>query len=150
MRDLYNNLAVVEAIAPATYDADNTPVAIDLREFKSAMLSLQIGVGGITFTGTNKVEFKLTHADLKVNGGEPEAGDYVAVTQDDVQGVTVASGGIIKSLTAAHAAASLTRVGYIGHKSFLKLLADFSGTHAAGTPISAVVQAQPFTLPVAA
>jgi hypothetical protein len=150
MRDLFNNLAVVEAIAPATYAADNTPVAIDVRNLASAMLTIQAGIGGITFSGTNKIEFKLSHADLKADGSEPDAGDYVAVTQDDVQGVTVDSGGIVLALTAAHAASTLTRVGYIGHKSFLKLLADFGGTHGTGTPISAVLQGKPFTLPVAA
>jgi hypothetical protein len=150
MRDLYNNLSVVEAIAPATYAADNTPVAIDVRNLASAMLTLQVGAGGITFSGTNKIEFVLTHADPKADGSAPDSGDYVAVTQDDVQGVTVASGGIILSLTAAHAASTLNRVGYIGHKSFFKLLADFGGTHGTGTPIAAAVQGKPFTLPVAA
>lgn len=150
MRDLYSNLQVVEAIAPATYAADNSPVAIDLRNLAAAMLSLQIGVGGITFSGSNKVEFVLTHADPKADGSAPDAGDYVAVTQDDVQGVTVASGGVILALTAAHVSPTLNRVGYIGHKSFLKLLADFSGTHGTGTPIAATLQGRPFTLPVAA
>lgn len=150
MRDLFSNLAVVEAIAPDVYSADNTPVALDIRNLSAALLSIQVGVGGITFTGTNKIEFKLTHADLKADGSAPDAGDYVPVSQDDVQGVTVGANGIVLAVTAAHAASTLTRVGYIGHKSFLKLLADFSGTHGAGTPIAASLQGRPFTLPVAA
>lgn len=150
MRDLYSNLAVVEAIAPAVYAADNTPVAIDLRNLAAAMLTLQVGGGGIVFSGTDKVEFVLTHADPKADGSAPDAGDFVAVTQSDVQGVTVTGSGIVMALTAVHAAATLTRIGYIGHKSFLKLLADFSGTHGTGTPIAATLQARPFTLPVAA
>jgi hypothetical protein len=150
MRDLYNNLSAVELIAPAAYAADNTPVAIDLRNLAAAMLTLQVGVGGIIFSDTNKIEFVLTHADPKADGIDPDAGDYIAVTQDDVQGATVTGSGIIMALTAAHAAATLNRIGYSGNKSFLKLLADFGGTHGAGTPIAATLQGRPFALPVAA
>jgi hypothetical protein len=45
---------------------------------------------------------------------------------------SVGTGGIVKSLIAAHAAADTTEVGYIGGKRYLKVLADFSGTHGTG------------------
>ena len=144
MRDLISNLGVKIAIPSASYDADNTPAAIDLRGFDSAVFAIHVGVGGITFTGSNKVEFKLTHADTA-------DGEYTAVTADDVQGVdSVGTGGIVKTLNAAHAAATVTKVGYIGGKPFAKLLADFSGTHVAATPIGAtVILSHPRTAPVA-
>jgi len=129
MRDIVSNVAVVNVIDPAVYSADNTPAAIDLLGFGSAMLAIHVGAGGITFTGTNKIEFKLTHSSDDVT--------YDAVTIDDVQGVaSVSAGGIVKALTAAHAAADVTKVGYVGHRRYLKLLADFSGTHGTGTPIA--------------
>lgn len=138
--DLYSNLAVDIALADAAYDADNTPAVIDLKGFAAALLVLSIGVGGITFTGTNKVEYKLTHANAKADGSAPDAGDYVAVTVNDLLGVaSVGTGGIIHSLMAAHAAATVHRFGYRGGKRYLKLLADFSGTHGVATPMSAVV-----------
>lgn len=132
MRDLFHNLGIAEAIPPAEYDADNTPAAIDLLGFESALLSIHIGVGGITFSGTNKIEFKLTHSD--------DDSSYSAVADADVIGLSsVGAGGIVLALTTAHAAASITRVGYVGGKRYLKLLADFSGTHGTGTPIAATV-----------
>lgn len=132
MRDLHNNIAVVEAIAPAALDDDNTPAAIDLQGYEAAEVAIHVGVGGITFTTTNKIEFKLTHSD--------DDSTYTAVTVSDVEGLSsVGTGGIVKSLTAAHAAATLTTLGYIGGKRYLKLLADFGGTHAVATPMSAVV-----------
>ncbi|WP_186397673.1 hypothetical protein [Stappia sp. TSB10GB4] len=144
MRDLISNLGVMIAIPPAAYDADNTPSAIDLRGFDGAVFAIHVGSGGITFSETNKVEFKLTHAD-------EEDGDYTAVTAADVQGVdTVGTGGIVKTLNAAHATATVTKVGYIGGKPFAKLLADFSGTHGAATPIGAtVILSHPRNAPVA-
>ncbi len=129
-QDISTTHSVIAAIAPAVLDADNTPAAIDLSNFDAAIIVLQVGVGGITFTTTNKVEFKLTHSD--------DDSTYTAVAQEDIKGVTVATGGIIKSLVAAHAAASLTKVGYHGGKKYLKLLADFGGTHSTGTAMSAV------------
>ena len=131
MKDIHSDLKVVSAIGAAVLSADNTPAAIDLQGYNAAEIVLSVGIGGITFSGTNKVEFKLTHSDDDTT--------YDAVEQNDVLGVTVASGGIIKSLVAAHAAAAVYRAGYRGGRRYLKLLADFSGTHGSGTPIAANV-----------
>ena len=131
MRDLSSQLGLAILLPAAVYSADNTPAAVDLSGFEAALIALSIGVGGITFSGTNKIEFKLTHSDDDVT--------YSDVDQGDVRGATVAAGGIVKSLVAAHAAPSVTKIAYMGGKRYLKLLADFSGTHGTGTPIDAIV-----------
>ncbi|SEI68417.1 hypothetical protein SAMN05518849_101548 [Sphingobium sp. AP50] len=131
MKDIHSAILAAVAIGNATLSADNTPAAIDLLGYDAAEILLAIGVGGITFSGTNKIEFVLTHSDDDVT--------YSAVETKDMLGVTVAAGGIIKSLIAAHAAAAAYRFGYKGGKRYLKLLADFSGTHGTGTPIAAIV-----------
>lgn len=141
-KDISKNLGVMFALAPAVYEDSNTPAAIDIGNFAAAILVLAIGVGGITFTADNKIVFKLTHS--------VDNSTYEAVAQEDVKGVTVGEGGVVKSLVAAHAAASVTKVGYHGGRRYLKLLAEFSGTHATGTPIAAVVVAgEPYVAPVA-
>lgn len=131
MQDMHSETSAAVAIETAVLSADNTPPAIDLQGFGAAEIILSIGAGGITFTGTNKIDFVLTHST--------DNSTYTAVTTADMLGVTVASGGIIKTLSAAHAAAAVYRYGYRGGRRYLKLLADFSGTHATGTPISAAV-----------
>jgi hypothetical protein len=132
MKDLHSIVAVDQLIPAATHEADNTPTAADLLGFESAEIVIAVGVGGITFTTSNKVEFKLTHSD--------DGANYEAVTVDDMLGLdSVGTGGIIHSLIAAHAAATVTKVGYRGGKRYLKLLADFTGTHAAGTPMAAIL-----------
>ena len=132
MKDLHSRIAIDQLIGAATLDDDNTPAAVDLLGFESAEICIAVGVGGITFTTTNKVEFKLTHSD--------DNSSYSAVTVSDMLGLdSVGSGGIIKSLVAAHSAADVSRCGYVGGKRYLKLLADFGGTHATGTPIAALV-----------
>lgn len=143
MRDFHSKMSLVVAIGAAALNADNTPAALDLKGYDAAEIALAIGVGGITFDGTNKIEFKLTHSDDNVT--------YTAVTDADMLGVTgIAAGGIIKALTAAHAAAAVYRYGYKGGKRYLKLLADFSGTHGTATPIAAtLIKLQGFSQPEA-
>lgn len=117
-------------IAAASYSADTTPPAVDLAQYEGCTIVLAIGAGGITFSGTNKVEFVLTESD--------DDSSYAAVAAEDVIGAPIAVvNGIIFALTAAHAAASVREIGYKGRKRYLKLLADFSGTHGSPTPISA-------------
>jgi hypothetical protein len=119
-------------LPPAEYDADNTPASFDNGTAQSCTIALQVGAGGITFSTTNKVEFKLTHSDAETTG-------FAAVTIDDVVGVaSVGTGGIVRALTAAHATPSVTLIGYKGRKRYLRLLADFSGTHGTATPLAAV------------
>ena len=129
-------------IPPASISADNTPAALDIGKHDACTILVCVGVGGITFSGTNKVEFKLTHSD--------DNSTYADVAQADVVGVTVGSGGIIRSLIEAHAAATVVECGYKGGKRYLKCLADFSGTHGTATPISVLaVRGLPLTAPTA-
>ena len=143
MKDLHSNVAALTLIGAAALAADNTPAAVDLQGYGSAEILLAIGTGGITFSGTNKIEFKLTHSD--------DDSSYDAVTAADLLGVdTVGEGGIVKALIAAHADPATYRFGYVGSRRYLKLLADFSGTHGTGTPIAAIaLLGQPQLAPVA-
>lgn len=133
MKDIHSGMLGIVAIGAALVAADNTPAAIDLQGYNGAEILLTVGVGGITFDATNKVEFTLTHSD--------DDSTYTAVTDTEMLGVSAISDGIIKSLVVAHGAAAVYRFGYVGNKRYVKLLANFSGTHGAGTPIAATVLA---------
>jgi hypothetical protein len=140
MQDIHTCLFVDTLIVNATYSADTTPVAVDLQTYDAAEILLAIGAGGITFSGTNKIEFVLTHSD--------DNSTYTNVADADLLGVTGTSNGIIKALTAALSSGGVFRFGYKGGKRYLKLLADFSGTHGTGTPIGAyVLKGEPFICP---
>jgi hypothetical protein len=146
MRDLANNISFVTALN-ATLAADATSAAIDLKGFDSACVAISVGIGGITFSSSNKVEFLLLHSKDDVT--------YTAVTADDVRLLTnadtsVGTGGIVRSLVAAHAAPTVAKVSYIGDRRYLKVTADFSGTHGTGTPICVnVVKGHPQSQPTA-
>lgn len=142
--DLKNDIKVSQAIAYGSYDADQASAAHDSMGFKGLTAIINVGVGGITFTDTNRIDFKMTHSDDDVT--------YVAVTDDDVildYGLTVGTGGIVKSLVAAHAAQDRTTVGYRGKKRYQKMTADFGGTHASPTPLGVDwVDSHPISKPV--
>ena len=118
-------------IAPATLAADNTPAAVSIERYECARVIVGVGVGGITFDATNKLEIKLREGDGTV-------GNHTAVDSSSIlmpSGLTLGSGGIIRSLVAAHAAATIYEYDYIGAQTYLSALADFSGTHGTGTPL---------------
>ena len=128
--DNTSDLKVVSALLPASYTTDQTSTALNTANYpyKALSLVLHLGIGGITFSATNRVDFKLTHSD--------DDDTYVAVDEGDVvlpYPDVVATGGIVKSLIAAHAAAESIVVGYRGKKQYVKVMTDFGGTHGAGT-----------------
>lgn len=133
--DTFKTKSVV-ALTPDSYDADNTPAAIDTLNWRGVTIRTNVGIGGITFSTTNKVEFKLTHSEDDVTYDAVEATDVVMP-----YGETLGSGGIIRSLIAAKAAADTVahQVGYVGKRRYLKILADFSGTHGTATPMAITV-----------
>jgi hypothetical protein len=147
MRDLNSNVKSVPSIVAEALAADNTEVTVDLQGYDSAVVEITVGVGGITFDATNKVEFKLTESN--------DDSTYNAVDDDDVDLTnsnitTVGTGGIVYSLIAAHAAGTAVNIGYTGNKRYLQLLADFSGTHGVATPIAAnIILGNPANGPVA-
>lgn len=141
-REMHSNVSSALLIAPSTPTADTTPVAVDLLGYHTALILLYIGIGGITFTGANKIDFVLEHSSDNTA--------WEAVSQSDVSGVTVASGGIVRALTAAKAAADIQEMSYVGNRRYIRLTADFSGTHGSGTPMTAfVVRARPEMSPAA-
>lgn len=141
--DLKNRLKIMDAIAFASLDADAASAALNTMGFKGLSALITVGIGGITFTTSNKVEFKMTHSD--------DDSSYSAVTDDEVlldlvasaavtgamgkSDLVVGTGGIVKSLIAAHAGLAHYLVGYRGKKQYVKITADFGGTHSSPTPM---------------
>ena len=144
-RDIHSLIAFAALLGPLSATATQTGSGVALGgDHQAFAVQLGIGVGGITFDATNKIEFKLQKS---TDGGST----YVDVTQADVRGVTVASGGIVKSLTAAHAAPSRTRIGLVrGDITHIKGIATHSGTHGTATPYEmTLIRANPLLGPAA-
>lgn len=141
MKDLHSHVAAIALLAAATYSADAASSGIDLAGYNSAEILLYIDDGGITFDATNKIEFVLEESD--------DNSTWTAVAAKDVLGVDSVTSGIIKALVAAHSE-GVYRFGYVGTKRYIRLTANFSGTHGTGTPICALlIKGHPELSPVA-
>lgn len=142
MREQHNTLKTVSAVTPGLYDADTVGQIVDRLGFGSVTFALQVGVGGITFTATNRIDALLEHSE------DGDAWSPVPAAQVVGQ-IGLADDGIVRSFRSAHAAPSVTRFGYIGDNRFTRLTADFNGTHGTATPVSAVaILGRPAQAPV--
>lgn len=128
MIDQKNSISVISTLTPAVRTADVTAAGVDGKGAASVTHLVHVGVGGITFDDTNKIEVIMEHSD--------DNSSYSVCAQADVlvdAGITVASG-IVKSFVVAHGAAEVYEIGYRGGKRYSRVKLEYSGTHGTGTP----------------
>ena len=112
MRSLEPNIGAVQAIAPAVLSATTTGSALDLKGFESA--ALVVNTGAIVSAGDFSI--KLQESDTTTPG------DFADIDAAHITGSTPAT----------LEANSVYRLGYIGHKRYLRAVA----TKAGGTSIA--------------
>jgi len=146
--DLVSNIRMPVGTVLATLDADANGPAVDTQLYKSVTLGWYVGIGGITFTSTNRLDIVIQESDDNSAWNEVVADDLILP-----YGLTygTAGSGIVKSYTAAKAAADTVYnlVGYRGKKRYCRLRLEFGGTHSSGTPIEIItLQGHPMHKPV--
>jgi len=130
MQDLSNNIKLVQSLAPAVRDADANGTGVDTQFYENVAIVVDTGAEGITLSSTNKIEFELEHSD--------DDSTYSDVESSDVNG-TVGSGGLILTLDDNAESPQISEIEYLGTKRYVRVVANFSGTHGTGTPCSAFV-----------
>lgn len=133
-----SNAQSILAVAFATVTATPTPVAIDLTDFGACTFEMFTGAGGITFTGTNRIDWKVEESDDNANWSA--AGDDALIL--DPGAAAPGGTGIVKSYTAAKASADtlIPTVGYRGKKKWARCTPVLGGTHATGTPVGCIAR----------
>lgn len=116
-------------LAPATRTTDAETAAIDTLDYQVVEIEIDVGIGGITFDGTDKLEIEVTKSDDNVTYVDAAAGDLLL----NGDAVTPTTGGVIRAYTSAKAAASRDVVTVIGPYRYWKVKFEFSGTHGTGT-----------------
>lgn len=130
MQDLSNNIKLMQSIAPVAASADANGTGVDTQGFENVAIVVDTGIEGITLSGTNKIEFELEHSD--------DDSTYVDASSSDVNG-TLGSGGLFLTLDANAETPQISEIEYLGTKRYVRVVANFSGTHGTATPISAFV-----------
>ena len=130
MNDLANNIKLMQSIAPAALDADANGTGVDTQGYENVAICVDTGVEGITLSGTNKIEFELEHSD--------DNSSWSDAASADVNG-TLGSGGLMLTLDANAETPQISEVEYLGTKRYVRVVANFSGTHGTATPVSAFV-----------
>lgn len=133
-----SNAQSVLAVAFATVTTTPTPVAINLLDFGACTFEMFTGAGGITFNGTNRIDWKVEESDDNTNWSA--AGDDALIL--DPGAAAPGGTGIVKSYTAAKAApdANIPSVGYRGKKLWARCTPVFGGTHATGTLVGCIAR----------
>ena len=127
MRDIANNIGVVQAVVPAVLTATNTSAAIDLQGFDSA--AVIINTGAIVSSGNFTA--KLQESDVSGSG-------YTDVAAADLVG----------TLPAVLLASSVVKQGYIGNRRYIRTVITLnSGTSIAASAV--VVKGRAYSKPVA-
>ena len=118
MKDLYNNIAAAQVLAPVSISATQSAVEVDLKDCNSAVFYWLTGIEAGTLAANLGWSLTMTHAD---DDGTGIAGSYSNVAAGDVQGATPSSG-VVVTLNDAADDVTLYKIGYIGGKRFVKLL----------------------------
>lgn len=129
--DIFNQTSVASVLDPVAADDTVSTAAVDRQGVGSPIVfDFNVGIEGVTLTGTDKITLTLEHSDASGSG-------FAAVTDPIHQLGTfeTAASGIIKVLDAVADAPALYRVGYRGPKRYCRVTATFAGTHGAGTPM---------------
>ena len=132
MRDLANSISVAQSLAPAVRTADTNGTGIDLQGFEGATVVVDTGAEGVTLSGSVKIDFKLEESS--------DDSTYTAVTSSTaVTDGTVDSNGIFLTLDDNAETPQVATIGYVGGSRYIRVVADFTGSHSTGTPVSASV-----------
>ncbi|MFA5312720.1 MAG: hypothetical protein WC375_05270 [Methanomassiliicoccales archaeon] len=121
MKDIYNNISVVQALAPIAIAADSTGSAIDLAGYNSAMIIW--GVGVVT-DGTYAIQIEESDTTT--------AGDFTAVADADLIG-TEKTGVTTTNDNAVYS------VGYKGSKRYIRYVISETAAGSTGGVMEVIV-----------
>ena len=130
--DLVSKLQPEQLLAPAAeINADAQGVEIDMQGYSSVAFLGNVGVSGDTLSGSVVIELALEESDVSGSG-------FTAVADEDIIDAVAgaAQTGTFAVIDDPAEDDTVYKVGYRGHKRYVRPIVNFIGTHTNGTPIS--------------
>tara|TARA_R100001510_G_C7484184_1_gene94857 strand:+ start:84 stop:545 length:462 start_codon:yes stop_codon:yes gene_type:complete len=129
MKDLANNLTVLQLVDPATITSDTNSTSVDTQFDNGVMLIVNVGESGDTLSGSVKFDYVLEDSS--------DDSTFAAVTDTKfVTYGTVDSSGIFATIDAAAEDDAVHKIGYVGPNRYVRVKIDATGSHSNGTPHS--------------
>ena len=127
---IYSDVKYQQIIDPVTLTADANSASADLDGYGSACLLVNVGESGDTLSGSVYIELEVEESTDNATWTDVADADlvnYIAGTND----------GTFALIDAAAEDDARFIVGYKGTKRYIRTVVNVTGTHTAGTPISA-------------
>lgn len=141
LKDVKNKLNFVPTLLPAVRTADANGAEVDTQDSIGVGFMAHIGLSGDTLSGSVKIEMEVQHSDVSGSG-------YVACTDAEIDAAVVGTNtGTFAVIDAAAEDEQVYKVNYLGNKRYVRVVANFTGTHTNGCPLSAVAVLLPQHLP---
>jgi len=132
VKDVKNKLAIKSTILPQVATGDVTGAAVDTQDSVGVGLVAHVGLSGDTLSGSVKIELEVQHSDASGSG-------FAACADADIDAaVTGTNTGTFAVIDDAAEDEKVYKVNYIGSKRYVKVIANLTGTHTNGTPLSCV------------
>lgn len=128
-RDIYSNLSVVPAIEAEVLDSDENGATIDTRGYDSLMFAVNVGESGDTLSGSVHIQLEVEESD--------DNSSWTDVDDSDLTNVVDGSNDGTFAKIVLNGDQAVYLVGYMGNKRYVRLVANFTGTHTNGCPIAA-------------
>lgn len=130
MKDLYNKLTAESVLHAIAWSATATYTDIDLQGYNSCIILIDVGVdaGSGLDSSTNNITFTLQDS--------ADGTSYANVETADMIDCTVTSG-VVLTIDSTDKDNTLYKLGYVGGKRYLQLVATEAGT--CSVPMSIVV-----------
>jgi len=131
-KDLENNLKVEQKLDPAVLTASETALAsFDVQNYGSLMFLALVGQSGDTLSGSVYAELELEHSD--------DDSTFEACADADLsEAVTGTNTGTFAKIDDPAEDEAVFKVGYKGHKRYVRPVVRLTGTHTNGIPVGIV------------
>jgi hypothetical protein len=131
LRDAYTELSASLLMTTKIRTADANSTGIDLAGSRGLLLIADIGDTGDTLSGSIKIEMEVEHSDD--NSSWSDCADA-----DLVKSVTGTNTGTFAVIDDNAEDETVYTTSYIGSKRYVRVVANFTGTHTNGTEVGVI------------